>query len=154
MKRTYSHHGKQVLTDAGFHLADCITEEAARRIAEALNGWQPIESAPKDGRPILIFEPKLSFGGRPETCHMPREAMAPNEFTYRYDDPRLQWFDDCRFAVGYWRPWGGWGNRNSATVEPTHWMPLPAPPIPADASTPSAGARNATRSVPDVGGGR
>jgi hypothetical protein len=71
--------------------------------------WQPIATAPKDGRAILIFDPE-----RPES-----------------EEWRGHKFDDHRFSVGYWRTWaphGGWGNRNNATVEPTHWMPLPEPP--------------------------
>lgn len=68
------------------------------------NNWQPIGTAPKDGRSILIFEPtkQRSVGD-----------------------------DDLRYAIGYWRTWneqGGWGNRNNAVVSPTHWMPLPPAP--------------------------
>lgn len=90
-----------------------------------MSGWQPIETAPKDGTPILIFQPS---GQR--NSYMPIDALKEGEFTYRWDDPRLLWFDDARWAIGYWRPYpnGGWGNRNSATVTPSHWMPLPTPP--------------------------
>jgi len=89
----------------------------------APDGWHDIATAPKDGTPILIFE-----GHRHRECHMPIDALREGEISYSCDDPRLQWFDDRRWSIGYWRPWGGWGNRNSAAVTPTHWMPLPAPP--------------------------
>jgi hypothetical protein len=71
--------------------------------------WQPIESAPKDGRPILIWQPD--------------EDAAPHDGLC----------DDRRYAIGYRRPaeWpkrSEYGNRNSSEVTPTHWMPLPEPP--------------------------
>lgn len=77
--------------------------------------WQPIETAPKDGTAILIWQPSHE----------------------RHDDKhRGGNYDDNRYAIGYWRtdqdPSRGcewmWGNRNAAFVTPTHWMPLPAPP--------------------------
>lgn len=73
-----------------------------------MSEWQPIETAPKDGSAILIWQPDRSkYWG-------------------------LGNFDDLRYAIGYWRvadKIGSWGNRNSAVVNPTHWMPLPAPPL-------------------------
>jgi hypothetical protein len=75
-------------------------------IIEAI-GWQDIASAPKDGTPILIWQPSSQK-------HVWADGV-----------------DDQRYAIGYWRTWepgGGWGNRNDSTVVPTHWQPLPAPP--------------------------
>ena len=90
--------------------------------------WQTIDSAPRDGTPILIFEPDAGWAGNPRESYMPQSALANKEYSYSRNDPRLQWYDDRRFSIGYWRPWGGWGNRNSAEVRPTHWTPLPSPP--------------------------
>jgi len=71
--------------------------------------WQPIETAPKDGTPILIWQPD-------------KAARFASDF------------DDLRYAIGYWRTDGreSWGNRNSSEVCPTHWQPLPLPPPPDD----------------------
>jgi hypothetical protein len=77
-----------------------------------MSEWQPIETAPKDGTPILIWQPD------------------------RDPKPNDGYCDDHRYAIGYWRlahpGWTinatPWGNRNSASVNPTHWMPLPEPP--------------------------
>lgn len=86
-----------------------------------MSDWRDISTAPKDGTPILIWEPgPHSFGNREKYRRMVPVGEAPAP---------PQEYDDKRWAVGYWRPWGGWGNRNSADVKPTHWMPLPEPPV-------------------------
>ncbi len=73
--------------------------------------WQPIETAPKDGDPILIYKPDERMVG---------------EYTMS-----AYWDDDQEG----WVPVGGihrLGYRSSATNSyqgyPTHWMPLPEPP--------------------------
>lgn len=96
--------------------APLVAPAAERPVGD---GWQPIETAPKDGTPILIFDP--TQGGPGDAAWMVDGRSAP------------LLFDDRRFAIGYWRVWknGGewmWGNRNSSRVSPTHWMPLPSPP--------------------------
>jgi hypothetical protein len=58
------------------------------------DGWQPIETAPKDGTPILC--------GFPDNFHAQHGH-----------------FDDNT---------GKWGQLISFYYQPTHWMPLPAPP--------------------------
>lgn len=73
--------------------------------------WMPIETAPKDETPILLA------GGT--------------------------WGDDFRkerecITVGWWETYGDWQFWNTCAAEggcsmfpynnPTHWMPLPAPP--------------------------
>lgn len=74
--------------------------------------WQPIETAPRDGTPILVFDPT-----RPD---------------HRELDGKI--YDNPRYAISYYRTWYPpnsqwmWGNRNSSECSPTHWMPLP--PIP------------------------
>lgn len=65
--------------------------------------WQPIETAPMDGTELLLSGP--SWNG-----------MKPDEPPY--------------FAVGLWQS-GAWreGEDGSRLWSPTHWMPLPEPPV-------------------------
>jgi hypothetical protein len=63
--------------------------------------WQPIETAPKDGTRVLVFE--ATYG------------MAVAAW-----DSYWQWVErGADYATEVW------GN---GTIEPTHWMPLPQPP--------------------------
>lgn len=70
-----------------------------------MSEWQPIETAPKDGKSVILFDP--SRGG---------------------------FVADQRFIFAHWSGWGGgiWENTNSGgklmNGNPTHWMPLPEPP--------------------------
>lgn len=92
-------------------------------MTETLQGeWQPIETAPRDGSAILIYQAEYDVGGEREH---ERQKMGGIEWS---GSPNRAPFDDERYAIGYWRPWGGWGNRNSSRVHPTHWMPLPSVP--------------------------
>lgn len=71
--------------------------------------WQPIETAPKDGTPILM---------RLEGFEWPDVGA---------------WFDAGRNGHDY-----GWWQSHTMPVRPTHWQPLPAPPVllePAHATT-------------------
>lgn len=64
--------------------------------------WQPIETAPRDGSGVLIWNPS-SYQGK-------GGVFVGLYFNTR--DHGMQWI--CH--PGYIR------------AEPTHWMPLPAPP--------------------------
>jgi hypothetical protein len=88
-------------------------EAAANDLARAWNtraalpsyGWQPIETAPRDGTTILAYFPLL-------TGYIARQDVAPV----------------------HWTEWGGgvWENSSSGgkpSSSPTHWRPLPEPPI-------------------------
>lgn len=64
-------------------------------------GWKPIETAPKDETVVLLFCPE------------------------RWDTAGVVvafWSED--FAAWYERE----ASSHSVSEEPTHWMPLPAPP--------------------------
>jgi hypothetical protein len=72
-----------------------------------MSEWQAISTAPKDGTPVLLFEPGDDEG----VCfHIGRFARTPG---FRKRPARDGWV----IASGW-----------LAFDEPTHWMPLPAPP--------------------------
>jgi hypothetical protein len=71
------------------------------------DGWQEIATAPKDGR-VLLFNP--DEGG----SHWSVQTGA-------WNDDASQWMYDCDMEA--LRP------AYSAAHQPTHWQPLPAPPI-------------------------
>lgn len=67
--------------------------------------WQPIETAPRDGRLIWAFERGRGVERR------------------QY----IAWWVDCgpsRDEGQYWQ------DDNDSEPSPTHWMPLPTPPLP------------------------
>ncbi len=70
--------------------------------------WQPIETAPKDGSLILVFEP---------TCHADEQIWMTE---WRANTAATSWGGS---EGGAWTIY-----MDGQRIEPTHWMPLPAPP--------------------------
>lgn len=81
------------------------------------NGWLPIETAPKDGTAVLLFEPAED----------------------RYLNEGLEYGPKVGqllcMGVGTWCQtdsgedyWGDYHDLNVLMSEPTHWHPLPPPP--------------------------
>ncbi len=70
------------------------------------SGWQPIETAPKDGRPVWLIE-----------------DGAPLGLTVQHQFAGVWWTDKRYVAGGCWQL----VDRDSVG-SPTHWMPLAAPP--------------------------
>ncbi len=66
--------------------------------------WQPIETAPKDEETVLLFSPIA--------------ARKPFITVGWFDVDKYRWFmlDACAHSHGF------------IAQQPTHWMPLPAPP--------------------------
>lgn len=62
--------------------------------------WQPIETAPKDGTPILIFDGTGIYGV--QFCANTKDWQSSSSSGFECED---------YFGI------------------PTHWMPLPAPPM-------------------------
>lgn len=71
--------------------------------------WQPIETAPRDGSAVLLYQKK------------------PHAEVARYES------DTNEIEVGFyseegWRVFGFHGDESERDFAPTHWMPLPQPP--------------------------
>jgi len=74
-----------------------------------MSEWQPIETAPKDGEPILVWAPNWGAHG--------------GHVVARW------WVRSSGWIVDEWDrdpP----GYVDATTLDPAHWMPLPAPPEP------------------------
>lgn len=80
-------------------------ESLAAQDAEKVAGWQPIESAPKDGTPVLVVE---NIDGR----------QVVGEAYCCPDDESFYWAQES--PHDYPEP---------DKIFPTHWMPLPSPPV-------------------------
>jgi hypothetical protein len=89
--------------------------QAARRTTPDREAWQPIETAPKDGTPIL-----LSNGTDVEQGWWMHEEGGITE--HRDMDGRYTGQTESDGFIGWWDVSG------CMQPEPTHWMPLPDPP--------------------------
>ena len=79
-----------------------------------MTGWQPIETAPKDGTIIDVWLGDADAGERSFYC-APGSCRSAN----------WHWLE------GKWRPFAG-ASVLVTFVQPTHWQPLPAPPSPTE----------------------
>ncbi|CTQ47582.1 hypothetical protein [Roseibium aggregatum] len=88
-----------------------------------IDGWQPIETAPKDGTPILLLQGSIIglfyYGTEPELVNVHGEPMGPTWIgTVIVSD--LVHNDTGRKMI------------KIIGSEATHWAPLPALPAKAD----------------------
>ena len=86
-------------------------DEAARAAIEAMPGWQPIETAPKDGSAVMIYGPQAGEISGPSD--LPCICLA--SWTGQGDYEGFEW---STLDGDYYTVW----------VKPTHWQPMPAPP--------------------------
>lgn len=77
-----------------------------------MTGWQPIESAPRDGTEVLVFG---RFAGEISGIHAEHEYGIAAFINGASDFQGFEWA-----AIG--------GDTYEVWCCPTHWMPLPAPP--------------------------
>jgi hypothetical protein len=77
-------------------------------VVNKVNGWQPIETAPKDGTCVIVYPP--TFDGLVSCA--------------KWDEDRY-----AKRPRPYWRRMDAFGQvTRSRDNQPTHWMPLPDPP--------------------------
>lgn len=88
-----------------------------------MSEWQPIETAPKTGRTLLLGYPnKLGNWRTVRGQWMSEDYIA--EYWEEPDDVEPGWFETSEEAEDVPNCW---------RIDPTHWMPLPPPPEPVDA---------------------
>jgi hypothetical protein len=80
--------------------------------------WQPIETAPRDGRRLLMTDGVNTHVCYPKVFPRPVDQLAGEKppFSSRAGDT-WEYFRDEVNAPGH-----------SWSMEPSHWMPLPEPP--------------------------
>lgn len=90
-------------------------EMEAKAAVNAMQQWQPIETAPKDGTKILGWNQQL---GQRETFMDKYTDGSPGYKKHKESggpiDIGWYWFDPIHNWASTWKP--------------THWMPLPEPP--------------------------
>ena len=80
-----------------------------------MSEWQDIATAPKDGTFVLLHVPNGLESG----------AVTVGAYWKETDREK-----NGRFMVGHWDGWLGMdADIGSSWCEPTHWMPLPEPPV-------------------------
>jgi hypothetical protein len=116
MRIEFRLHGQ--ITDASAHWA-IVTEpkvmQALREHDSSAQGWQPIETAPKDGTRILVFD---EYDAQDVAWWAPEEGG--------------EWSDSLQEKIngGEWIDGtvADWGCQEYRHLRPTHWMHLPAAP--------------------------
>lgn len=74
--------------------------------------WKPIETAPKDGTKILIW----GYFQNPMMTFLQWDELGAPEVSY--------------FCNGKWNGPCAGAHDEYIVYQPTHWMPLPKPPVP------------------------
>lgn len=82
--------------------------------------WKPIESAPTDGTPLLLFCPGVRSWNR--LSGMPDVVVGMWTTSVR----TTGWFSDLGDVDQGYESTGAYFEHEQ--LSPTHWMPLPEPP--------------------------
>jgi len=86
--------------------------ELTQPVSRNVHGWQPIETAPKDGTIVNCLWPGYGNAGQ----------LHEGYCVYKRD-----WYSLGGRELELW--WTGANFKNPTAKDPTHWMPLPAPPV-------------------------
>jgi hypothetical protein len=112
---------EKVQRDGDAHWPITIDEAiTALRDALAQDPWQPITTAPKTGRKVILFYLNRN--------NLPRTVMArwlTDEQAAETDG------DDVGLVAGWYECIDNWDDYTEVAIyegEPTHWMPLPKAP--------------------------
>lgn len=112
-ERLSDHYRVNAFVRLGYTAADAL-EAKDRQIAELqAGGWQPIETAPKDGEAVLLYKPDERRVG---------EYIIAGYFGEWPGDGEC-WIACAGKPLGYFSEW-----QQAPQGYPTHWQPLPAPP--------------------------
>ena len=87
-------------------------ERGALRTISFVEGWQPIETAPRDGRFVML--------------HIPQQLDHDADVTLGWYEKNGERGTDGKFQGGRWI--GIDSDTGPSCFDPVAWMPLPAPP--------------------------
>ena len=87
---------------------------------DAMTEWRPIETAPRDGTPVLLYIPGENSWNRLDGT--------PDMVVGIWTNFSMEtgWFSDCGDVDQGYESTGAYFVHD--THNPTHWMPLPSPP--------------------------
>jgi hypothetical protein len=90
-------------------------------LSDELGAWMPIATAPQTGRKVIVFYLNRN--------NLPRTVMA----RWLTDEQAAETdADDFGLKGGWYECIDNWDDYTEVAIhegEPTHWMPLPSPPL-------------------------